>query len=80
MHIIADGLLKETLIRANTFGVTLVELDIRQSSDKQANQRIGGLLQEHLGETLTEELEAKSHQVEAEEEPVEQRRQAGDHH
>ena len=34
MNIIADGLLKETLIRANTFGVTLVELDIRQSSDK----------------------------------------------
>ena len=34
MSIIADGLLKETLIRAHTFGVTLVELDIRQSSDR----------------------------------------------
>lgn len=34
MGIIADGLLKDTLIRANTFGVTLVELDIRQASDK----------------------------------------------
>ena len=34
MGIIADGLLKTTLVRANTFGVTLVELDIRQSSDR----------------------------------------------
>ena len=34
MGIIADGLLKRTLVRANAFGVTLVELDIRQSSDR----------------------------------------------
>jgi len=34
MGIIADGLLKETLIRVSTFGVTLVDLDIRQSADK----------------------------------------------
>jgi len=34
MGIIADGLLKKTLIRVSTFGVTLVDLDIRQSADK----------------------------------------------
>lgn len=34
MGIIADGLLKRTLIRVATFGVTLVDLDIRQSADK----------------------------------------------
>ena len=34
MGIIADGLLKRTLIRVSTFGVTLVDLDIRQSADK----------------------------------------------
>lgn len=34
MGIIADGLLKETLIRISTFGVTLVDLDIRQNADK----------------------------------------------
>ena len=34
MAIIADGLLKKTLIRVSTFGVTLVDLDIRQSADK----------------------------------------------
>ena len=34
MEIIANSLLKETLIRAYTFRVTLVELDIRQNSDK----------------------------------------------
>lgn len=34
MGIIADGLLKWTLIRVSTFGVTLVDLDIRQSADK----------------------------------------------
>ena len=34
MGIIAEGLLKDTLIRVNTFGVTLVDLDIRQSADK----------------------------------------------
>jgi len=34
MGIIADGLLKQTLIRVATFGVTLVDLDIRQTSDK----------------------------------------------
>ncbi len=34
MGIIAEGLLKKTLIRVSTFGVTLVELDIRQSADR----------------------------------------------
>ncbi|MCB1645294.1 MAG: phosphoenolpyruvate carboxylase, partial [Pseudomonadales bacterium] len=34
MRIIADGLLKDTLIRVSTFGVTLVDLDIRQNADK----------------------------------------------
>lgn len=34
MGIIANGLLKQTLIRLSTFGVTLIELDIRQSADK----------------------------------------------
>jgi len=34
MGIIANGLLKKTLVRANTFGVTLVELDVRQSSHR----------------------------------------------
>ena len=34
MGIIAEGLLKKTLIRVATFGVTLVELDIRQSADR----------------------------------------------
>ncbi len=34
MGIIADGLLKETLIRLATFGVTLVNLDIKQSADE----------------------------------------------
>ena len=34
MEIIAQGLLKETLLRAHTFGVTLVELDIRQHADQ----------------------------------------------
>tara|TARA_E500000331_G_scaffold238282_1_gene228627 strand:+ start:1923 stop:4529 length:2607 start_codon:yes stop_codon:yes gene_type:complete len=34
MGIIAEGLLKQTLIRITTFGVTLIDLDIRQSADK----------------------------------------------
>ena len=34
MGIIANGLLKDTLIRVTTFGVTLVDLDIRQNADK----------------------------------------------
>lgn len=34
MGIIAEGLLKRTLIRVSTFGVTLVDLDIRQNADK----------------------------------------------
>ncbi|MCH7741761.1 MAG: phosphoenolpyruvate carboxylase [Proteobacteria bacterium] len=34
MGIIADGLLKQTLIRVSTFGVTLVDLDIRQNTDE----------------------------------------------
>ena len=34
MRIIADGLLKQTLIRVSTFGVTLVDLDIRQNADE----------------------------------------------
>ncbi|MBV1879737.1 MAG: phosphoenolpyruvate carboxylase [Pseudomonadales bacterium] len=34
MQIIAEGLLKETLIRVTTFGMTLVDLDIRQNADK----------------------------------------------
>lgn len=34
MEIIAEGLLKETLVRVATFGVTLVDLDIRQNADK----------------------------------------------
>lgn len=34
MEIIAEGLLKETLIRIASFGVTLVDLDIRQNSDR----------------------------------------------
>ena len=33
MAIIAEGLLKETLIRVSTFGVNLVDLDIRQNAD-----------------------------------------------
>ena len=34
MAIIAEGLLKTTLIRATSFGVTLVNLDVRQNSDR----------------------------------------------
>lgn len=34
MEIIAEGLLKETLIRIASFGVTLVDLDIRQNADR----------------------------------------------
>ena len=37
MGIIADGLLKKILVRTTTFGVTLVELDIRQSSNRISN-------------------------------------------
>ena len=34
MGMIADGLLRHTLLRAHTFGVTLVTLDIRQSAEQ----------------------------------------------
>jgi len=34
MGIIADGLLKDTLIRVSTLGVTLVNMDIKRDSDK----------------------------------------------
>ncbi len=34
MEVIAEGLLKETLVRVSTFGVTLVDLDIRQNAEK----------------------------------------------
>lgn len=34
MGIIAEGLLKKTLVRVASFGVTLVDLDIRQNADK----------------------------------------------
>ena len=37
MGIIADGLLKQTLIRISTFGVTLIDLDIRQSAEKHTD-------------------------------------------
>ncbi|MFT7132764.1 MAG: phosphoenolpyruvate carboxylase [Cyclobacteriaceae bacterium] len=51
MGIIADGLLKDTLIRVSTFGVTLVDLDIRQNSDKHVD----------LLDELTEYLELGSY-------------------
>ncbi len=51
MGIIADGLLKETLIRVSTFGVTLVDLDIRQNSDRHVD----------LLDELTEFLELGSY-------------------
>ncbi len=53
MGIIADGLLKDTLIRVSTFGVTLVDLDIRQSADKHIN----------LLDELTEFLELGSYRA-----------------
>ncbi len=37
MGIIAEGLLKKTLIRVSTFGATLVDLDIRQNADKHVD-------------------------------------------
>ena len=37
MGIIADGLLKQTLIRISTFGATLIDLDIRQSAEKHTD-------------------------------------------
>ncbi|HJL60368.1 MAG TPA: phosphoenolpyruvate carboxylase [Pseudomonadales bacterium] len=37
MEIIAEGLLKETLIRISTFGVTLVNLDIRENAQKHTD-------------------------------------------
>ena len=37
MGIIAEGRLKQTLIRLAAFGVTLIELDIRQSADKHVD-------------------------------------------
>ena len=51
MGIIADGLLKRTLIRVSTFGVTLVDLDVRQNADKH----------EALMNELTEHLELGSY-------------------
>ena len=60
MDIIADGLLMETLIRANTFGVTLVKLDIRQSSDKHIE----------LLNAITEYLEARQLQVLVRKSPI----------
>jgi phosphoenolpyruvate carboxylase len=53
MGIIADGLLKDTLIRVSTFGVTLVDLDIRQSADKHID----------LLDELTEYLELGSYKA-----------------
>jgi phosphoenolpyruvate carboxylase len=53
MGIIADGLLKDTLIRVSTFGVTLVDLDIRQNSDKHVD----------LLDELTEYLELGSYKA-----------------
>lgn len=53
MGIIADGLLKDTLIRVSTFGVTLVDLDIRQNSDKHVE----------LLDELTKHLEIGSYKV-----------------
>ncbi|MEO2176656.1 MAG: phosphoenolpyruvate carboxylase [bacterium] len=51
MQIIAEGLLKETLIRISTFGVTLVDLDIRQNAEKHTE----------LLNSLTEYLELGSY-------------------
>ncbi len=52
MGIIADGLLRDTLIRVSTFGVTLVDLDIRQNSEKHIE----------LLDSLTKFLEIGSYQ------------------
>lgn len=52
MEIIAEGLLKETLIRIASFGVTLVDLDIRQNAEKHTD----------LLNALTEYLELGSYQ------------------
>jgi len=70
MGIIADGLLKRVLIRISTFGVTLVDLDIRQSADK--HEELMDALTRHLDlgsykswsekarqDFLVEELESK---------------------
>ena len=51
MEIIAEGLLKETLIRVSTFGVTLVDLDIRQNAENHVD----------LLNALTEYLELGSY-------------------
>lgn len=51
MEIIAEGLLKETLIRIASFGVTLVDLDIRQGAEKHTD----------LINALTEYLELGSY-------------------
>ncbi|MFT5562292.1 MAG: phosphoenolpyruvate carboxylase [Sulfitobacter sp.] len=51
MEIIAEGLLKETLIRIASFGVTLVDLDIRQNAEKHTE----------LLNALTEYLELGSY-------------------
>lgn len=53
MEIIAEGLLKETLIRIASFGVTLVDLDIRQNAEKHTE----------LLNALTEYLELGSYAV-----------------
>jgi phosphoenolpyruvate carboxylase len=52
MSIIAEGLLKETLIRVSTFGVNLVDLDIRQNADVHTE----------LLDSLTQYLEIGSYQ------------------
>lgn len=51
MGIIADGLLKDTLIRVACFGINLVDIDIRQSSHNHA----------HLLDELTRYLELGSY-------------------
>ena len=53
MEIIAEGLLKETLIRIASFGVTLVDLDIRQNAEKHTD----------LLNALTEYLELGSYSL-----------------
>tara|TARA_R110002072_G_scaffold20841_5_gene75216 strand:+ start:271 stop:2820 length:2550 start_codon:yes stop_codon:yes gene_type:complete len=53
MEIIAEGLLKETLIRIASFGITLVDLDIRQGAEKHSE----------LLNALTEYLELGSYSL-----------------
>jgi len=52
MAIIAEGMLKDTLIRVSTFGVNLVDLDIRQNADVHTE----------LLNSITEYLEIGSYQ------------------